>query len=78
METNEVIQTSEVSGASKLISSALRKRALAITPLMKYAAALAINMITRMTKIHTSNCTCTVGSFTASKMKVMSATPVTP
>ena len=32
----------------------------------------------RMAKIHTSNWTCTTGLFTASRMKVISATPVTP
>ena len=32
----------------------------------------------RITKIQTSSCTCTVGSVTASRMKVISATPVTP
>src|SRR5215472_9579413 len=78
METNEVIHTSEVSGASKFMSSALPYFALAIKPLMKYAAALATSMMMRMTKIQTSNCTCTVELFTASKIKVMSATPVTP
>ncbi len=35
-------------------------------------------IITRIAKIHTSSCTCTDGSFTASRMNVMSATPVTP
>ena len=60
METKEVIHTSEVSGASKFISSALPYFALAIAPLMKYARALATSMIMRITKIQTSNCTCTV------------------
>jgi len=32
----------------------------------------------RIAKIQTSSCTWTVGSFTASTMKAMSATPVTP
>src|ERR1700680_2026631 len=45
---------------------------------MKYAAALAISITMRMMKIHTSNCTCTVGLDTPSKIKVISATPVTP
>ena len=43
-----------------------------------YATALATSMATRITKIHTSSCTCTVGSLTPSRMKVISATPVTP
>ena len=78
METIEVIQTSEVSGDSKFISSAFEKRALAIRSLMKYARALANSMAMRITKIHTSNCTCTVGLLTPSRMNVISATPVTP
>ena len=32
----------------------------------------------RMLKIQTSNCTWTIGSFTASRMNEISATPVTP
>jgi len=40
--------------------------------------ALATNIATRMMKIQTSNCTCTTGFFTPSKMKAISATPVTP
>ncbi len=32
----------------------------------------------RIAKIQTKSCTCTSGSATASRMKVMSATPVTP
>src|SRR5580698_3738138 len=78
IDTTEVIHTSEVSGCSKFISFALAYFALAMAPLMKYAAALDTNMAMRITKIHTSSCTCTVGDFTASKMKVISATPVTP
>ena len=46
--------------------------------LMKYDSPLAITMMMRIMKIHTSSCTCTSGSRTASMMKVMSATPVTP
>ena len=34
--------------------------------------------MTRIRKIQTSSLTCTAGSGTASTMKVMSATPVTP
>src|ERR1700738_2698933 len=47
-------------------------------PLMKYAAALATSMTMRMTKIQTRSWTCTVGLFTPRRMKVISATPVTP
>ena len=55
METMEVIQTSEVSGASKSISSEFPYFALAIRPLIKYAPELDSNMATRMTKIQTSS-----------------------
>ena len=75
----EVIQTSEVSGASKFISSPHCHTSLwRIAPFRKYDSALDTSIITRITKIHTSNCTCTVGSFTPSRMNVISATPVTP
>jgi hypothetical protein len=73
-----VIHTSDVSGASKFISFAEPYFALAIAPLRKYEKELDTSIITRMTKIHTSSCTCTVGSFTPSRMNVISATPVTP
>ena len=39
---------------------------------------LATIIMMRMTKIHTSNCTCTGWLFTPNRMKVISATPVTP
>ena len=55
METNEVIHTSEVSGASKFMLSAFPYFALAMKPLIKYAAALATSIMMRITKIHTSN-----------------------
>jgi hypothetical protein len=61
METIEVSHTSEVSGLSKFISSALPKRALATASLRKYAPPLETSIMMRMTKIHTSSCTCTVG-----------------
>ena len=78
METMDVIQTSEVKGVSKSISSALPYLALAMAPLRKYAAELETSMATRITKIHTSSCTCVLASGTASRMKVIKATPVTP
>ena len=74
----DVIHTSEVNGASKSISSEFAYFALAIAPLRKYAPELETSMATRMTKIHTSSCTCVVGLLTASRMKVIKATPVTP
>src|ERR1035438_10378485 len=56
MERMDVIQTSEVSGASKSISSEFTYFALAIRPLRKYAPELETSMATRMTKIQTSSC----------------------
>ena len=46
--------------------------------LTRYDPAEASTIITRIMKIHTSSCTCTAGSLTASMMNEMSATPVTP
>ncbi len=37
-----------------------------------------MTIMMRIAKIQTSSFTCTLGSETASRMKVMSATPVTP
>ncbi len=78
IETIEVSQTSEVRGCSKSILSALPYFAFATAPLTKYARALETSIMMRMTKIQTSSCTWIVGLFTPSKMKVISATPVTP
>ena len=78
IDTIDVIHTSDVSGDSKFILSALPNRALAMALLMKYATALATSMAMRITKIQTSSCTCTTGFATPSRMKVISATPVTP
>jgi hypothetical protein len=46
--------------------------------LRKYDSAAAMIIMMRMAKIQTSSCTCTAGSVTASRMNVISATPVTP
>src|SRR6185312_7430296 len=78
IDTIDVNHTSDVSGASKFILSAATYRAFATHPLIRYDAPLATIMTTRITKIHTRSCTCTVGSFTASTMNVIRATPVTP
>jgi hypothetical protein len=51
---------------------------LAIASFSRYEPTLAMIIITRMTKIHTSSCTCVACCGTASEMNVMSATPVTP
>ena len=45
---------------------------------MKYESAEAMTIMMRIAKIQTSSWTCTAGSVTASRMNVMSATPVTP
>ena len=78
MEVMDVIQTSEVNGASKSISSVFAYFECAIALFRKYAPALDSSMATRITKIHTSSSACVVGLFTASKMNVIRATPVTP
>src|SRR6185312_2799304 len=78
IDTSDVSHTSDVSGDSKFILSAATYRAFATQPLIRYDAPLATIMTTRITKIHTKSWTCTAGSFTASTMNVMSATPVTP
>src|SRR5205823_12269280 len=77
-ETIDVSHTSDVSGASKFMRSASPNRALATASLTKYDRLLATIIMMRITKIHTSSCTCTRLSGTANKMNVMSATPVTP
>ena len=46
--------------------------------LTRYEPAEASTIITRIMKIQTSSWTCTDGSFTASMMNEISATPVTP
>ena len=66
------------SGASKFILSALPYLAFAIASFTKYERPLATIIMMRITKIQTSSCTCTLGSWTASRMNEMSATPVTP
>src|SRR5688500_15741639 len=77
-ETIEVSHTSEVSGASKFIFTAVAYLPLAIALLTRYEPADASTMTTRTMKIHTSNCTWVAASFTASMMNMISATPVTP
>src|SRR5262245_16976512 len=77
-DTIDVTQTSWVSGCSKCILSALPERALTIASLNRYESPLATIIMMRIAKSQTSNCTCTSASGTASRMKVISATPVTP
>src|ERR1044072_2749153 len=76
-ERIDVSHTRYVSGASKFILSALPYFALARAPLIRYEMPLATTIMMRITKIQTSNCTCTDGSLTASTMNEISATPVT-
>src|SRR3954447_9555670 len=77
-ERIDVIHTSDVSGASKFMTSAFLYLAAAIAPLSQYETAEVTIKRTRMTKIQTSSCVWTSGLFTASRMNVISATPVTP
>ena len=74
----EVSHTSVVSGVSKLNVSAFLKRAEAIAALMPYEIAAVMIISTRIAKIHTRSCVCTIGLATARRMNVISATPVTP
>ena len=77
-ETTEVSHTSEVSGASKFITSACSYFALAAASLIQYETTDAMTIMMRIAKIQTRSFTWVVGSLTASRMKLMSATPVTP
>ena len=77
-ETSDVTHTSCVSGASKCILSALPERAFTIASLNRYESPLVTIIMMRIAKIQTSSWTWTSASVTASRMKVMSATPVTP
>src|SRR4051794_37375517 len=77
-EKIDVIQTSDVSGCSKLKLSAFLYFAEAMALLIQYESAEVMIISTRMTKIQTRSCVCTVPFCTARRMNVMSATPVTP
>src|SRR5665647_418850 len=78
IETPEVSHTRLESGRSKSISSESAHLALAITLLSWYDRNDAMTITARITKIHTRSWTCSAGWLTASRMNVMSATPVTP
>ncbi len=78
IDTIDVTHTSWVSGCSKFIFLAAPKRAFTMASLMKYDRALATTIMMRMTKSQTRSWICTVSPYTANKMNVMSATPVTP
>ncbi len=77
-DTMEVSQTSTVSGVSKFSRATSRYRAAVIAWLTRYERPLATIIMTRIMKIQTRSCTCTVLSGTASRMNEISATPVTP
>ncbi len=70
--------TRKVSGASKFIVSAAAYLAFAIASLMRYETTEAMIIMMRIAKIQTRSWTWTSGLFTASRMKLISATPVTP
>src|SRR6266567_4160599 len=77
-DTSDVIHTRLVSGFSKFIVAAWPYWPRAKTSLMKYDAPLATIIMTRITKIQTRSWTWTTSLGTASRMKEMRATPVTP
>src|SRR5262249_8665464 len=77
-ETIDVSHTSRVRGASKFIFGALVYCAFEIASLSRYETPLATIIMMRITKIQTRSWTCTAGLWTATSMKEISATPVTP
>ena len=77
-ETTEVSHTSTVSGFSKSMCAALPYCALAIASLTRYDTPEETTIMMRIAKIHTSSWTWMFSTGTASRMKVMRATPVTP
>ena len=82
-ETIEVSHTRNVRGASKFIFAPVYLP-FAIIALMRYEAAEAMTITTRMTKIHTRSVVCISmlgvpsAFLIARRMNEMSATPVTP
>src|SRR5687768_8668299 len=77
-ETIEVNHTSCVSGTSKFIFTSLAYLAREMALLIIYESPDASTIMMRIRKIQTSSVDWIAGSVTASTMKVMSATPVTP
>ena len=77
-DTIDVSHTSDVSGASKFILTAVAYVLAATALFTRYEPADASTIITRIMKIQTRSCTWITWSDTASMMNVMSATPVTP
>src|SRR5882724_3988138 len=78
MDRNEVSQTSQVSGCSKLIFLDSPIIAFWMASFTKYEITLATTSMMRMAKIQPNRRTCVDGSWKASKMKEIKATPVTP
>src|SRR3954447_1083538 len=77
-ETIEVTQTSTVSGVSKFMRASSRYLPVLTALVPRYEKPEASTIITRIMKIQTRSCTWMDGSWTASMMNEMSATPVTP
>src|SRR5919109_2997400 len=77
-EKMDVTQTSCVSGASKFIFVAPAYLARDTALLARYEMPDASTIMMRIRKIHTSSVAWMAGSVTASTMKEISATPVTP
>src|SRR6478609_8790461 len=77
-DASEVIQTNQVSGASKLTLAAFEITPFCTASLIQYESTLTTTMVMRMAKIQTSSWTWVAGSLIATKMKLISATPVTP
>src|SRR5438874_13534424 len=78
IQISDVSHTNDVSGCSKLNDVASLYFADANAWLIQYDATEVTIISTRMTKIQTRSCVCTVELTTARRMNVMSATPVTP
>src|SRR5689334_22943327 len=77
-ETIEVSHTSVVSGSSKFITDALPHFPFAHASFRKYDPTDAMTIMMRIAKIQTSSDTWFDALGTARRMKLMSATPVTP
>src|SRR3954454_21611990 len=77
IEMSDAIHTSDRSGLSKFIVRASLYLLVAIALLIRYAAPLATTITRRITKIQTSSFTWLTSLGTASRLNVISATPVT-
>src|SRR6266540_5910523 len=77
-DTAEVSHTSVVSGSSKFIEVASLNFADAHASFSQYETTDAMTIMMRIAKIQTRSFTCVAGLTMARRMKLMSATPVTP